>query len=62
MKAVVNQGLCSGTGLCEQTCPEVFELKGGLSTVIVDEVPSGYEQSCRDAADGCPTEAISIEE
>jgi ferredoxin len=62
MKANVNPGLCSGTGLCQQTCPEVFELKDGVSTVKVDTVPSQAEQSCRQAAEDCPTEAISIEE
>jgi ferredoxin len=54
--------MCSGTGLCEQTCPEVFELKEGISTVKVNEVPSHAEESCLEAADGCPTEAISIEQ
>lgn len=62
MKANVNPDLCSGTGLCQQTCPEVFELKDGVSTVKVDTVPSQAEQSCRQAAEDCPTEAISIEE
>lgn len=62
MKAKVNPELCNGTGLCEQTCPEVFELKGGISTVKVDNVPSDTEQSCREAAEDCPTAAISIEE
>ena len=62
MKAKVNSGLCSGTGLCQDMCPEVFELKSGVSTVIVDKVPSDAEQSCREAMQACPTEAISIEE
>ena len=26
MKANVDQNLCSGCGLCEQVCPEVFEM------------------------------------
>ena len=54
MKAKVNSGLCSGTGLCQD--------KSGVSTVIVDKVPSDAEQSCREAMQACPTEAISIEE
>jgi len=62
MKAKVNPDLCNGTGICEQTCPEVFELKEGVSTVKVEEVPSDAEQNCREAAEGCPTEAISIED
>lgn len=61
MKAKVNSQLCSGTGSCEQICPEVFELKEGKSVVIVDKVPTDIEQSCRQAAQSCPTEAISIE-
>jgi ferredoxin len=62
MKAEVDAELCDGTGLCELTCPEVFVLKGGVSTVKVDNVPTEVEQSCREAAQGCPTQAISIEE
>jgi ferredoxin len=27
MKAVVDKDLCTGCGLCEDTCPEVFEMK-----------------------------------
>lgn len=60
MKAKVNAKVCNGTGLCEQTCPEVFELKNGISTVKVSEVPREAEESCREAANDCPTEAISI--
>ena len=62
MKAKVDSGLCSGTGLCEDTCPEVFELQSGISTVKVDEVPADAEERCKQAMQGCPTEAISIEE
>lgn len=62
MRVKINPELCDGTGMCEQTCPEVFELKDGISTVIVGDIPSDAEQSCRDAAEECPTAAISIEE
>jgi ferredoxin len=62
MKAKVNPELCNGTGICEQTCPEVFVLEKGLSTVKVDKVPPDAEQSCREAVENCPTEAITIED
>lgn len=62
MKAKVNPELCSGTGMCEQACPEVFELKEGISTVKVNDVPSEAQDSCREAAKDCPTEAITVEE
>ena len=62
MKPNVDSQLCSGTGLCENICPEVFELKDGVSTVKVDQVPEDAQETCREAADQCPTDAITIEE
>jgi len=44
-------------------CPEVFEFnEDGFSTVKVDKVPAELEQTCRDAAENCPTNAIRVEE
>jgi ferredoxin len=60
MKAKVNPNMCNGTGLCEEICPDVFAVKNGISTVKVSEVSPEAEDTCREAADGCPTEAISI--
>jgi ferredoxin len=61
MRAKVDANMCSGTGLCEETCPEVFKLKNGVSTVIVDVVPADAESRCQEAAESCPTVAISVE-
>ena len=61
MKAIVDSIVCTGCGLCETTCPEVFEMDGDTAKVKVDKVPDGSEASCREAMDGCPVEAISIE-
>ena len=62
MKASVDESLCAGTRACEQTCPEVFEVRDGLARVKVDTVPEGSEEKCRQAMENCPTGAISIEE
>lgn len=61
MKAKVDCDLCTGCGLCEETCPEVFDLgPDGCARVIAeDPVPTMYGD-IRDAADLCPTGAISI--
>jgi len=62
MKAVVDQETCTGCGLCPDTCPEVFEMDGDTATVKVDTVPPEAEDTCREAMEGCPVEAISITE
>ena len=62
MKAIVNLDECIGCGLCEETCPEVFEMSDDDKAVVkVDEVPAGLQDACKDAAEQCPVEAISIE-
>jgi ferredoxin len=62
MKAKVNPDLCEGMAVCEHMCPAVFEVKDGTSTVKVDNVPPNSEQSCRQAAEGCPMAAITVEQ
>ncbi len=62
MKAVVDQEICTGCGLCPDTCPEVFEMEGDVARAKVDVVPAEVEDTCREAAESCPVEAISIEE
>ena len=63
MKVCVDPVLCDGCGPCADICPEAFELnEEGTAVVILDEVPEELQEACRDAADSCPTEAISIEE
>lgn len=61
MKATVDADLCTGCGLCESTCPEVFEVQDDIAVVIVDTVPKDAEESCKEAAEDCPVEAISCE-
>jgi ferredoxin len=62
MKATVNEELCTGCGPCEDICPEVFKIEDGVSKVQVDTVPLSAVDTCREAMENCPTEAISIDE
>ena len=61
MKVTVDESLCSGCAVCEETCPEVFKVgDDGIATVLVETVPSEVEDACQEAADECPSEAITI--
>ena len=43
-------------------CPEVFEMEDDKAIVLQEEVPEELQDSVREAADSCPSEAIIIEE
>ena len=60
MKANVDADMCTGCGLCPDICPAVFRMEGDVA--LAGPVPADEEASCRDAAESCPVEAISIEE
>lgn len=61
MRVTVDPDTCTGCGLCVDACPEVFELNDdGLAVVKTTPVPAELEGPCRDAADSCPVDAISI--
>lgn len=62
MKAIVDQNTCTGCGLCVDTCPDVFGMDGDTAKAKAGDVPPAAEASCREAAAGCPVEAIAIKE
>ncbi len=61
MRVTVNEEECIGCGLCVETCPDVFELKDDKAVVKMDEVPEKLAESCGEAAEECPVEAIQVE-
>ena len=60
IKAVVDRDSCVGCGLCSEICPDVFKMQEDKAVSKVDKVPEGAEESCRDAAQQCPVEAITV--
>jgi len=62
MRVTVDEDTCIGCGLCAEECPEVFEMNDDKVRVKVDEVPEDVTESCKEAAENCPVEAIQMED
>jgi len=61
MRVTVDEETCIGCGLCAETCPEVFEMNDDKARVKVDEVTEDVIDSCKEAVENCPVEAIQEE-
>jgi ferredoxin len=63
MRARVDPEVCIGAAACIAIAPEVFELGGdGLAQVIDDKDREAEEDLLREAAEGCPVQAIILED
>jgi ferredoxin len=63
MKVVVDYDVCASTGACMQVCPEVFEVRSDGYLYVLQENPdASLRDKVQQAADLCPTGAISIED
>jgi len=63
MKVSVDFDLCASTGACTQVCPEVFEIRSdGYLYVLQEEPGPELATQVNEAAELCPTAAISVEE
>ena len=62
MKVTVDYDVCASTGACMQACPEVFEVRSdGFLYVLVDEPAEHLRPKVEEAAELCPTGAITVE-
>jgi len=63
VRVVVDHGKCSALGICEALAPDLFEVQGDGSLVILIERTEGSQcEAARAAVEECPTEALSIVE
>ena len=60
MKVSVDESRCIGCGMCAYAAPGVFRVIGKYSNVIAQ--PEKHQEArTKDAANGCPVNAISVE-
>ena len=62
MKVRVDEETCVGDETCVEMCPEIFEMKGDVAVAKIETVPKDLEAKCKEAVEGCPVEAIIVEE
>ena len=57
-RVTVDVSTCVGCGLCEQSCPEVFEVQGdGIAHV---KASSCATCNLQEVADSCPVNSIKV--
>ncbi|MFQ5835433.1 MAG: ferredoxin [bacterium] len=57
----IDEETCTACGICEETCPEVFEVND-VAVVKEDADFNAFEEEIKEAVDECPDEAIEVEE
>jgi ferredoxin len=64
MRIQADQDKCCGSGMCVLTAPDVFDQRDsdGIVELLVPEPPQTAWPDVRDAAAGCPSRAIELDE
>jgi ferredoxin len=63
LKAVADRNACCGYGVCSEICPQVFQRDDdGHVVVAMEIVPEELAERAKEAAAGCPQNALEIVE
>jgi ferredoxin len=63
MEARIDEDLCTGCGLCEETCPDIFKLneEKDVAEIIKTDFDNYDEECIQEAVENCPSEAILVD-
>lgn len=61
IRVSVDRDICVGCEKCVKMCPEVFQMESDIVVVMIEDVPPEHQKACKEAAEHCPVEAITIE-
>ena len=62
MKVVVDFDICQSNAVCMEIAPKVFEVRDdGYLYILIEEPPESMRADVEEAAERCPTGAITIE-
>jgi len=62
MRVAVDYDMCASTGTCTRIAPEIFEIRDDVFLYVLQEQPpEALRAKAEEAAEMCPTAAITIE-
>jgi ferredoxin len=62
MKVIVDFDICQSNAVCMEIAPKVFEVRDdGYLYILMEEPPESLRAEVEEAAERCPTGAITIE-
>ncbi|MCL4378838.1 MAG: ferredoxin [Actinobacteria bacterium] len=63
MEVRIDEDLCTGCGLCEETCPDIFKMNEDkdIAELIKSDYDEYDEECIQEAAESCPSEAITAD-
>ncbi len=63
MEVRIDEELCTGCGLCEETCPDIFKLNEDkdIAELIKTDYDDYDEECVQESIESCPTEAITTD-
>ncbi len=62
VKVTIDRDLCIGAATCLAIAPEVFVLDNEAKAIVLSTADNTDQETILDAARGCPTAAISLED